>query len=137
MYKKSIATIMVLMFALVSFSMAFATEGPDGNKRKGKYTYRKVYKACSATGEVESAVPTLSPADKKKAEWISDLAETYVISQASPLEKLSEVIVKLLIAALSPFKRLYKFPIASRLSGHPSRCCCYARCSRSGSRRSR
>ena len=69
MYKKLIAAIVVLMFAAVTYSVTFASEGPDGNKRKGKYTYRKVYKACSATGEVESATPKISPADKKKAEW--------------------------------------------------------------------
>lgn len=75
MFKKSIVTIMVFAFTLVSFSMAFASEGPDGNKRKGKYTYRKVYKACSANGEIESATPKLSPADKKKADW-KDIFET-------------------------------------------------------------
>lgn len=69
MLKKSIVTLMVLTFTFVTFSMAFASEGPGGNKRKGKYTYRKVYKACSGAGEVESETPTLSPADKKKAEW--------------------------------------------------------------------
>ena len=69
MFKKSIITIMVLMFTIVSFSMVFASEGPDGNKRKGKYTYRKVYKACSATGEVESVTPKISPADKTMEQW--------------------------------------------------------------------
>ena len=39
MFKKSIITLMALMFTMVSFSMAFASDGPDGNKRKGKYTY--------------------------------------------------------------------------------------------------
>ncbi len=69
MFKKSIITFMVLMFTIVSLSMAFASTGPDGNKRKGKYTYRKVYKACSATGEVESATPKISPADKTMGQW--------------------------------------------------------------------
>ena len=40
-----------------------------GNKRKGKYTYRKVYKACYDRGEVESKTPFLSPADKTMGEW--------------------------------------------------------------------
>ena len=69
MFKKSIIIIMALMFAIVSFSVAYASEGPDGNKRKGKYTYRKVYKACAATGEVESKTPKISPADKKMKQW--------------------------------------------------------------------
>ncbi len=47
MFKKSIIAMMVFIFTIVSFSIAFASEGPDGNKRKGKYTYRKVYKACA------------------------------------------------------------------------------------------
>ena len=69
MFKKSILIITVLMFTIVSFSMAFAATGPDGNKRKGKYTYRKVYKACAASGEVESATPKISPADKTMKQW--------------------------------------------------------------------
>ncbi|MBU8848204.1 MAG: cytochrome c family protein [Desulfobacterales bacterium] len=76
MFKKSMITFMVLMFALVSFSVAFASEGgPDGNKRKGKYTYRKVYKACAEAGEVESATPKTSPADKTMEQW-KDLFES-------------------------------------------------------------
>ena len=69
MFKKSIITIMVFIFTVVSFSVAFASEGPDGNKRNGKYTYRKVYKACAANGEVESASPKISPADKTMKQW--------------------------------------------------------------------
>jgi hypothetical protein len=69
MFKKSIITLMALMFTMVSFSLAFAAEGPDGNKRKGKYTYRKVYKACAASGEVKSTTPKISPADKTMKQW--------------------------------------------------------------------
>ncbi len=69
MTKKLLATLMIMMFAITSISIAFADDGPGGNKRKGKYTYRKVYKACMETGEVQSATPTISPADKKRAEW--------------------------------------------------------------------
>ncbi len=67
MFKKSILTLMALMFTIATFSAAFASQGPDGNKRKGKHTYRKVYKACAAAGGVESATPKISPADKKRA----------------------------------------------------------------------
>ncbi len=69
MSKKIISAFIAILFTMVTFAVAFASEGPDGNKRKGKYTYRKVYKACAATGEVESATPSLSPADKKRVEW--------------------------------------------------------------------
>jgi hypothetical protein len=41
----------------------------QGNKRKGKYTYRKIYKACMARGEVESAKPTVNPDAHTQAEW--------------------------------------------------------------------
>lgn len=56
--------------ALITFSFigtGLAME--KGNQRKGKYTYRKVYKACNERGEVESATPILSPVDKTQAEW--------------------------------------------------------------------
>ncbi|MCF8044329.1 MAG: hypothetical protein K9J83_00610 [Desulfarculaceae bacterium] len=46
-----------------------AQKGPDGNDRKGKYTYRKVYKACYKRGEVDSKTPVISPADKTMAQW--------------------------------------------------------------------
>ena len=49
-------------------SLGFAME-PDGNKRKGKYTYRNVYKACNQRGEVDSKTPFISPADKTMAQW--------------------------------------------------------------------
>ncbi len=69
MLKKLIIYFMVLMFSITGLNTVFAAQGPDGNKRKGKYTYRKVYKACSEAGEVESSVPKISPADKKMNEW--------------------------------------------------------------------
>lgn len=69
MFRKSIMTLTAAIFILGSVISVYAVEGPDGNKRKGKYTYRKVYKACAAAGEVESATPTISPADKTMAQW--------------------------------------------------------------------
>ena len=57
MFKKSFITLIVLMFTLVSISMAFASSaegGPDGNKAKGKYTYKKLCKTCFAAGDAES-----------------------------------------------------------------------------------
>lgn len=59
---------MIALFLLSSTGIALAS-GPDGNKRKGKYTYRKVFKACAENGEISSATPSVSPSDKKMAEW--------------------------------------------------------------------
>lgn len=68
--KKYIVLYATLFIFIIGTGLtAFASGGPDGNKRKGKYTYRKVYKACFAAGNVESATPTVSPADKTMNEW--------------------------------------------------------------------
>ena len=69
MTKKLIVSLMTLVFMFSAVGVSFALE--KGNKRKGKYTYRKVYKACFERGEVESKVPPISPADKTQAEWTS------------------------------------------------------------------
>lgn len=69
MVKKVILSFMVLMFTLATVSVVYADDGPGGNKRKGKYTYRKLCKACFEAGQTDSASPKVSPADKKMAEW--------------------------------------------------------------------
>ncbi|MBW2583027.1 MAG: cytochrome c family protein, partial [Deltaproteobacteria bacterium] len=63
-----------IVFMLTAFVFVFSTVGislalEKGNKRKGKYTYRKVYKACYERGEVDSKTPPISPADKTMAQW--------------------------------------------------------------------
>lgn len=40
-----------------------------GNERKGKYTYRKVYKSCQARGVVDAPKPILNPDAKTQSEW--------------------------------------------------------------------
>ncbi len=65
--KRVIISLTVLMFVFTSVGLALAE--PDGNKRKGKYTYRKVYKACMEHGEVDSPKPVLNPDSKTQAEW--------------------------------------------------------------------
>ena len=67
MIKKIFLTLMAFVFVLSTVSAGLAVE--RGNKRKGKYTYRKVYKACFERGEVDSKTPPISPADKTQAEW--------------------------------------------------------------------
>jgi len=44
MFKKVFLTMLALFFVFSTVGVSFALD--KGNKRKGKYTYRKVYKAC-------------------------------------------------------------------------------------------
>ena len=67
MLKKIGILLTAVIFTLVALDMGLALD--KGNKRKGKYTYRKVYKSCFERGEVESKTPHISPADKTQAEW--------------------------------------------------------------------
>jgi hypothetical protein len=67
MIRKTV-TIAITLLLVVSFiGTAMALE--EGNKRKGKYTYRKVYQSCHERGEVSEAKPPLSPDTKTMAQW--------------------------------------------------------------------
>jgi hypothetical protein len=65
---KKVFVVAVSLLVAVSF-VAPALAMDQGNKRKGKYTYRKVYKACHDRGAVASAKPVLNPDAKTQAEW--------------------------------------------------------------------
>ena len=66
--KKTLLLSILAMLLTVSFvSTGLSME--LGNKRKGKYTYRKVYKSCHNRGEVDSAKPPMNPDAKTQAEW--------------------------------------------------------------------
>jgi hypothetical protein len=67
MFRKGLFVAMALIFFVVSVGAVWAME--RGNKRKGKYTYRKVYKACMQRGEVDVEKPPISPDTKTQAEW--------------------------------------------------------------------
>lgn len=67
MFKKTIFLITALVFTSSAVGVTLALE--KGNDRKGKYTYRKVYKACMARGEVDSDKPPVSPDAKTQAQW--------------------------------------------------------------------
>jgi len=67
MFRKAIFLITATIFLFSSVGVVFALE--KGNKRKGKYTYRKVYKACMKRGEVDSPKPPISPDTKTQAQW--------------------------------------------------------------------
>ena len=61
---------MILMVVLLAFTFigpVWALE--KGNKRKGKYTYRKVYKTCMERGEVTSPRPVMNPDAKTRDQW--------------------------------------------------------------------
>lgn len=67
MLKKTIISLTALIFLIASAGIVLALE--KGNDRKGKYTYRKVYKACMERGEVDSPKPPVSPDAKTQAQW--------------------------------------------------------------------
>jgi hypothetical protein len=69
MVKKILFMLTAFVFVFSSVGISLALE--KGNKRKGKYSYRKVYKACYQRGEVASKTPPVSPADKTMDEWTS------------------------------------------------------------------
>lgn len=47
----------------------FVGAAENGNELKGKYAYRKAYKACFERGAVESEKPPISPDAKTQAQW--------------------------------------------------------------------
>ncbi|MBU3947568.1 MAG: cytochrome c family protein [Proteobacteria bacterium] len=67
MLKRLIITLMAMCFVFATIGIGFA--GEDGNARKGKYTYRNVYKSCNKRGEVDSPRPPLGPDSKTQAQW--------------------------------------------------------------------
>ena len=66
--QRKLITILLAVFLSISFVGA-SLAMDKGNKRKGKYTYRKVYKACFERGEVSAAKPTLNPDAHSQADW--------------------------------------------------------------------
>jgi hypothetical protein len=79
-------TAIVFVFTTVGISLAIE----KGNKRKGKYTYRKVYKACFERGGVDSKTPPISPADKTQAEWTA-IFESKELNQFGCQEEWSQL----------------------------------------------
>jgi hypothetical protein len=67
MRNKIVLIIMAVLLSVSFLGTSLAME--QGNKRKGKYTYRKIYKACMERGEVEAAKPTINPDAHTQAEW--------------------------------------------------------------------
>lgn len=67
MKNKKMIGLLTALLALTFIHAAAALE--LGNDRKGKYIYRKVYKACFERGEVDSKTPPISPNTKTQAQW--------------------------------------------------------------------
>jgi hypothetical protein len=67
MMKRTVIGVLAFMLTVSFMTVSMASE--KGNDRKGKYTYRKVYKACFERGAVESQKPPLSPDTKTQAQW--------------------------------------------------------------------
>ena len=90
MGRKIILTLMSVIFVFTFAGLVMAAE--KGTKRKGKYTYRKVYKACHERGEVDLAKPILNPDAKTQAQWkrIFDKKEFDEFGCKQEWDKLSE-----------------------------------------------
>lgn len=67
MSKKVITAVLAIFMSVCFIGTGLAME--QGNKRKGKYTYRKVYKACHEHGKIDNPKPTLNPDAKTQAGW--------------------------------------------------------------------
>lgn len=68
MMRKMFFCVLTMFFIAMTAGNGVANE-PNGNDRKGKYTYKKVYKSCAQRGEVGSPIPHLSPSSKTMAQW--------------------------------------------------------------------
>lgn len=65
--KKTIAIILIALFGTVSISSVALAK--KGNKRKGKFTYRNVYKECHKIDPSVSITPPINPDTKTMAQW--------------------------------------------------------------------
>lgn len=66
--KKIIISLLIAVFSITTLS-ATVYAGGKGNKRKGKYNYRKIYKACNAADPSVPLKPAISPDSKTMAQW--------------------------------------------------------------------
>lgn len=67
MKRKAISSILAIFLVLCFSLPGLAMD--KGNKRKGKYTYRKIYKSCYQRGKVDSLKPPVNPDSKTQAQW--------------------------------------------------------------------
>lgn len=67
MFKKMLIVLLGIAMTIVFSDQVMASD--DGDERKGKFTYRKIYKTCFEKGLVESSKPPLNPDMKTQAQW--------------------------------------------------------------------
>ncbi len=67
MKNKIVLIVMAVLLSVCFVGTSLAME--QGNKRKGKYTYRKLYKACMQRGELDSPKPTVNPDAHTQVDW--------------------------------------------------------------------
>ncbi|VEN74145.1 Cytochrome c family protein [Candidatus Desulfarcum epimagneticum] len=63
---------LILMFGLflaVAFMDSTCFAKSKGNDKKGKFTYRQIYKKCKARGEIDKPKPLFNPSDKTQKQW--------------------------------------------------------------------
>lgn len=85
MVKKTIISLIAMMFVLSIFGTGFAFE--PGNERKGKYLYRSNCRTCHKDGA--TATP-LGPINKTQAQWERAFAKYERLECAKEWEKFSE-----------------------------------------------
>jgi cytochrome c553 len=66
MIKKN-RTILLIVIALVG--LAFTVHAEEGDKRKGKYAYRNLYKTCHEADPNAPESPPINPDSKTQAQW--------------------------------------------------------------------
>jgi cytochrome c553 len=85
MFRKIGATLVVMVFLLVSIGIVTAAD--KGNARKGKYLFRKNCRACHC--EDGTAKP-LSPIDKTQAQWDEVFKNIDKLACSKEWDKLSD-----------------------------------------------
>ena len=58
-----------LMMIVALVSVALTVQAEEGDKRKGKYAYRNVYKTCHAKDQAAPKTPLVNPDSKTQAQW--------------------------------------------------------------------
>ncbi|RJP75691.1 MAG: cytochrome c family protein [Desulfobacteraceae bacterium] len=63
-----------IFISILAFGMLLGISGQalaeeQGNERKGKFTYQKLYKSCHEKGVISSSKPPISPDAKTQAQW--------------------------------------------------------------------
>jgi hypothetical protein len=67
MLKRSLKGVIATLLIFIFIGPAFALE--KGNQRKGKFTYRNIYKTCMKRGDVDSPRPMMNPDAKTRDQW--------------------------------------------------------------------